>query len=133
MTTVLADDEILTAVEVPVSAAGQGSAYEKFSHPASRYAVLGAAAHLTVQGGTCTAARVSIGGLLPSARRARAVETGLTGKPATDATFATAAAQVAADLGTDVTGDIYASAEYRRAMAPVYVKRALAVAATRAR
>ena len=92
MTTALEDDEILTAVEVPVSAAGQGSAYEKFSHPASRYAVLGAAAHLTVKGGTCTAARVSIGGLLPSARRARAVETALTGKPATDATIADAAA-----------------------------------------
>ncbi len=58
MTTVLADDEILTAVQVPVSARGQASAYEKFSHPASRYAVLGAAASITVKDGTCSAARV---------------------------------------------------------------------------
>jgi carbon-monoxide dehydrogenase medium subunit len=133
MTTALNDDEILTAVEVPVSSAGQGSAYEKFSHPASRYAVIGAAAHLTVKDAAISAARVAIGGLLPGARRARAVEAALNGKPANDATMAAAAAQIGGDLGNDVTGDIYASAEYRRAMAPVYVKRALGAAVARAR
>ena len=44
MTTALGEDEILTAVVVPVQAAGQGSAYVKFPHPASRYAVVGVAA-----------------------------------------------------------------------------------------
>jgi CO/xanthine dehydrogenase FAD-binding subunit len=39
---------------------------------------------------------------------------------------------VDADLGDEVTGDIFASASYRRAMAPVYVKRALLAAAARA-
>ena len=38
----------------------------------------------------------------------------------------------ALDLGNDVAGDIYASAEYRRAMAPVFTRRALAAAAARA-
>lgn len=133
MTTALADDEILTAVQVPASGRGQGSAYEKFSHPASRYAVLGAAALITVKAGTCTAARVALGGLLPHARRASAVEKALVGKPATDATIAAAAQQVTADLGKDVTGDIFASAEYRSAMAPVYSKRAVAAAVARAR
>ncbi len=38
------EDEILTAVEVPVLAAGTGSSYLKFEHPASGYAVVGAAA-----------------------------------------------------------------------------------------
>jgi carbon-monoxide dehydrogenase medium subunit len=133
MTTELADDEILIAVQVPASARGQGSAYEKFPHPASRYAVLGAAARVTVADGTCTAARVAIGGLLPSPRRASAVEQALVGKPATDQSIAEASRQVAADLGKDVTGDIYASGEYRAAMAPVYVKRAVAAAIKRAR
>jgi carbon-monoxide dehydrogenase medium subunit len=133
MTTALADDEILVAVEVPASGRGQGSAYEKFAHPASRYAVLGAAALITVNDGRCTAARVSIGGLLPSARRAGAVEQALAGKPATDATIADAAQQVAADLGNDVTGDMFASAEYRSAIAPVYIKRAVTAAVARAR
>ena len=54
---------------------GQGSAYEKFAHPASRYAVLGAAACVTVTNGTCSAARIALGGLLPNARRAPAAET----------------------------------------------------------
>jgi CO/xanthine dehydrogenase FAD-binding subunit len=39
---------------------------------------------------------------------------------------------VSEDLGGEVHGDIFASAEYRAAMAPVYVKRALAAAAARA-
>ena len=48
MTTALADGEILVAIDVPVAGRGQGSAYEKFSHPASRYAVVGAAALVTI-------------------------------------------------------------------------------------
>ena len=133
MTTTLAEDEILTGIQVPVAARGQASAYEKFSHPASRYAVLGAAASIAVKDGTCAAARVAIGGLLPSARRAVAVEKALVGKALTDETIAAAAAQVASDLGNDAIGDLFASAEYRAAMAPIYVKRAVANAAGRAR
>src|SRR6185295_6893193 len=47
MTTTLAENEVLTAVLVPASGKGQGSAYVKFAHPASRYAVIGAAALIT--------------------------------------------------------------------------------------
>ena len=132
MMTALEDNEILTAVQVPASVRGQGSAYEKFSHPASRYAVIGAAALVSVKDGKCAAARVAIGGLLPSARRVTGVEGALTGKALSDATIADAANRVASDLGNDVSGDLFASAEYRSAMAPVYVKRAIAAAAARA-
>jgi carbon-monoxide dehydrogenase medium subunit len=132
MSTVLREDEILLAIHVPASGRGQGSAYEKFSHPASRYAVVGAAAVITVNGGTCSGARVALGGLVPHARRATAVEQALIGQAATDDVIAHAATQVGADLGDDVTGDIYASAEYRAAMAPVFVKRAVATAVARA-
>jgi carbon-monoxide dehydrogenase medium subunit len=132
MTTALAEDEILTAIEVPASSRGQGSAYEKFSHPASRYAVLGVAAWVAVANGTCSAARIALGGLVPNARRAGSAERALVGKAINDDTIAAAAAQVAADLGDDVSGDIYASAEYRSAMAPVFTKRVLANAAARA-
>jgi carbon-monoxide dehydrogenase medium subunit len=133
MTTALAEDEILTAIQVPASGKGQGSAYEKFEHPASRYAVLGVAAWVQVANGTCSAARIALGGLLPNARRAGNAERALIGKAINDDTSAAAAAQVAADLGDDVSGDIYASAEYRSAMAPVFMKRALANAAGRCR
>jgi carbon-monoxide dehydrogenase medium subunit len=132
MTTALDEHEILAAIIVPAAVAGEGSAYVKFSHPASRYAVLGAAASVRLKDGICTAASVAVGGLLPSARRARAVEAALTGVAPTDAQVAAAAAKVDADLGDEVTGDIFASAAYRRAMAPVYVKRTLLAAAARA-
>jgi len=132
MSTALAEDEILVAIQVPPSSRGQGSAYEKFAHPASRYAVVGVAALIAITNGTCSSARVAVGGLLPSARRATAVERGLVGKAMTDDAIGAAAAQVAGDLGNDVTGDIYASAEYRAAMAPVFTKRAIANAAARA-
>ena len=132
MTTALSEDEILVAVHVQASGRGQGSAYEKFAHPASRYAVLGVAAWVAVTDGTCSAARIALGGLLPNARRASSAESALIGKAINYDTIAAAAGQVAADLGNDVSGDIYASAEYRSAMAPVFTKRALANAAARA-
>jgi carbon-monoxide dehydrogenase medium subunit len=132
MSTLLADNEVVTAIVVPSSARGQGSAYVKFSHPASRYAVIGVSASVTVAGNACSAARVALGGLLPHASRAHAVEKALTGKPLDTSAIANAAAQVGADLGGDVTGDIFASASYRAAVAPVYVKRAIAAAAARA-
>jgi aerobic carbon-monoxide dehydrogenase medium subunit len=132
MTTTLADNEVLTAVVVPVAARGQGSAYVKFSHPASRYAVIGVAASITSANNQSSAARVALGGLVPHARRATAVEHALVGKKLDAAAIAAAAGQVGSDLGSDVTGDIFASASYRRAVAPVYVKRAIAAAAARA-
>ena len=132
MTTALGDGEILSAIVVPAASQGQGSAYVKFAHPASRYAVIGVAARLTVQGGRITKARVALGGLLPAARRAARVEAALAGGTADTAAVAAAAAHVAGDLGGDVNGDIYASAEYRAAVAPVYVKRAVEAAVARA-
>jgi carbon-monoxide dehydrogenase medium subunit len=131
--TTLADGEIVTAIEVAKEGAGTGSAYAKFSNPASGYAMLGAAAVLTISGGSCSAAGVAVGGLVTSATKAKSVEAALVGKVLDEATLSAAAAAVAGDLGDDVIGDIHASAEYRKAMAPVYVKRALMAAAQRAR
>jgi carbon-monoxide dehydrogenase medium subunit len=107
-------------------------AYVKFVHPASRYAVIGAAAVIAVKDGACSAARVAIGGLVPAPARARAVEAALVGARQSADTIAKAAGLVSKDLGADVLGDIFASAEYRKAMAPVFVKRALTIAFTRA-
>ena len=132
MSTVLADNEVVTAIVVPVAVRGQGSAYVKFSHPASRYAVIGVAASVTMAGHTCSAARVAVGGLVPHATRAQAVEKALAGRTLDAATIASAAAQVSTDVGGEASGDIFASAEYRIAVAPVYVKRAIAAAAARA-
>ncbi len=133
MTTTLGEADLIVAVEVPVRPAGQGQAYVKFSHPASRYAVIGVAAVLDARAGVCTAAAVALGGLTPHALRARSVEQALTGQALSPEAIAAAAARATADLGEDVLGDVFASADYRRAVAPVWVKRALSAAADRAK
>jgi carbon-monoxide dehydrogenase medium subunit len=133
MTTALDGHEIVTSIEVPAAAAGRSSAYVKFAHPASRYAVIGAAAALTLAGGACADVSVAIGGLVPHARRLPSVAKSLNGQPASADAIARAAAAAGSDLGADVSGDLFASAEYRAAVAPVYVKRALLAAAARAR
>ena len=128
----LEDNEVLTSVSVPSVASGAGSAYVKFPHPASRYAVVGAAAILSVSGGTCSSASVVVGGVEAKPARASSVEAALAGSDLSDAALDAAAAAVAGDLGGDAMGDVFASAEYRKAMAAVYVRRALGAAASRA-
>ena len=132
MATALGEHDLLTVVEIPVKQNGQGTAYVKFEHPASRYAVIGVAAAVTGKNGVCTSASIVVGGLVPVPTRAASVEKALVGQALTADTIAKAASHVSQDLGDDVIGDLYASAEYRKAVAPVWVRRALATAAARA-
>ena len=132
METAVGEHDVLTSVEVPARVEGQGMAYVKFEHPASRYAVIGVAAVVTVDDGRCTAAAITLGGLVATPTRATAVEQALLGRPLTPELIAGASTQVAADLDGDLIGDLYASAEYRRAVAHVYVRHAVTAAAERA-
>ena len=132
MATALGEHDILTAVNVPAASAGSASAYVKFSHPASRYAVVGAAASVTAAGGACTAASVAVGGVTAVPVRCGSVEAALAGQPLSADAIAAAAATAGNDLGDDLLGDVFASGEYRKAVTPVYVQRALTAAAQRA-
>ena len=128
----LAEDEVLTSVSVSSLPAGSGSAYVKFPHPASRYSVVGAAVIVTVEGGRCVSARVAVGGVETTPTRASSVEAALVGSDLSDDALDEAAAALANDLTGDPMSDIFASAEYRQAMAAVYTRRALGVAVSRA-
>jgi carbon-monoxide dehydrogenase medium subunit len=130
--TALDDNEVLTGITVPSEPSGSGSAYVKFSHPASRYAVLGAAVIVTVNGGKYVSASVAIGGVEATPTKASAVESALVGSDLSDRALDAAAEAVSGDFGSDILGDIFASAEYRTAMAAVYLRRALGDARTRA-
>ncbi|MEM7290134.1 MAG: xanthine dehydrogenase family protein subunit M [Pseudomonadota bacterium] len=130
--TAMGEDELLTGVSVPAKAAGTGTAYAKLFNPASRYAIVGAAASIKVNGGVCESASVAIGGCVPAAKSCPSVEAALNGKEMNADNIAAAAAAVASDLGDDILSDIHASADYRRAMAVVFVKRAITKAAERA-
>ena len=70
LTTALAADEILTEVRVPVCGPKVGCAYQKFPHPASRFAVVGVAAVLTMDGGKVSKAGIGITGAGTKAVRA---------------------------------------------------------------
>lgn len=130
--TALGENDVLTSISLAEEGANTGSSYQKLFNPASRYAMVGAAAQVTIENGMITAAGVAVGGLTPKATRASSVEAALVGQPANDATIASAAAAVANDLDDEVMGDIHASADYRRMMAPVFVRRALETAVSRA-
>ena len=128
--TALGDDELVASVDLPLG--DGGSAYAKLFNPASRYAIVGACAKVSVSNGVCTAASVAVGGLTAKATATPSVNAALVGKALTAENVAAAAAQVVNDLGEDVMGDMHASADYRRAMATIYVARAVQKAAERA-
>lgn len=130
--TAMGEDELLTGISVPAKAAGTGTAYAKLFNPASRYAIVGAAASIKMQGNVCESASIAIGGLVPAAKHCGSVEAALKGKAMNEKNIAEAAAAVANDLGDDILSDIHASADYRRAMAVVFVKRAITKAVERA-
>ena len=132
MMTAVGPDEILAEIRVPVPPAGSGAAYLKFPHPASRFAVVGVCAALTVDGkGICTKAGVGVTGAGTKAVRAKGVEAGLAGK-ALDHTAIEAAAAKAAD-GVDVQADLQGSAEYKSHLLRVHARRAIEAALGRAK
>jgi carbon-monoxide dehydrogenase medium subunit len=126
-TTALQSGELLTAVEIP-SQKGRKSAYLKMAHPASRYAVVGVCVSLEMAGGTCKSARVAVGGAVPKATRSLGAEAALAGSKLDDAALDKAAQALMSDIAKDLMGDVYAPEAYRKAMAGVYLKRAVKAA-----
>ncbi len=133
METALKQGEIVSFIEVPASTKGCGSAYAKLANPASRYAMVGAAATVTVENGICTKAGVAVGGLTPSPRRAGSVENALVSKSLNPDVITAAAEAVQHDLGDEFLDDVQTGIEYRKSMAAVFVKRALSAAMERAK
>ena len=122
----LAQDEMIVSVRfIPVKAA----AYAKLHQRASHFAIVGVAAALTVEGGKISAAKVGITGAGPHASRLRKIEEKLVGSAATPETAKTVAAGASVD---DLNSDIHASEDYRRAMVPVFARRAIEGALARA-
>ena len=77
--TALDSGELITAVNVPVMNKGQGAAYAKLKHPASRYAIVGVAAAVTISNGVVSSCRVAVTGAGPQAVRQPSVEKALIG------------------------------------------------------
>lgn len=132
MTTTLHPDELLTEIRIAVPPPRSGGAYEKYPHPASRFAIVGVAAVVTLDASDrVVAARVGITGVGPAASRGTEVERALTGKVPDAALIAEAAVHITE--GLEVRGDLQGPAEYKRHLAAVHTRRAIERAVERAR
>ncbi len=103
--TAVLEGEMLTEIHIPANT--KGSAYEKFAHPASRYAIVGVAVVKYADGST----RAAVTGAGVSAMRLSKLEAGRT-------TGLVSAA--------DLLSDHFASAEYRAHLVDVMARKALA-------
>lgn len=91
--TVLAPDELITAVELPPVPVAAHSRYRKVRDRASyAFALVSVAAALAVEDGVVTDVRLALGGVATKPWRARVAEELLLGAEATDENFARAAA-----------------------------------------
>ncbi len=117
--TQLEEKEIITAIRIPVPEAGSKMAYLKFSHPASRFAIVGCAVLRLPSGKT----NIAFTGVADTAFRDTAAEQAIAGKALDPATIETAVN--AAVYGVNIMSDHFASEDYRRHLAKVYLKKAL--------
>ena len=127
--TALEEGEMIKEIQVPALGNGSGAAYAKFFNPASRYAVVGVGAVVSLGDGSCTSCRIGITGAADHAYRASVAEDALTGSDLGDDVIAVAA--VKATDGQDMLNDLSASADYRTHLCGVMLKRAVSMAASR--
>lgn len=130
-TTTLAPDEIMREVRLRLPNGRTGSAFLELARRHGDFAIAGAGALLTLAGdGTVGDARISLIGVKDTAVRAGGAESTLVGGPPTEERFAEAAEAI--DPEIEPLSDVHGSSDYRRHVAKVLVRRALAVARDRA-
>ena len=117
--TALKENEIITAVRIPVPPDGTKTTYQKFSQPASRFAIVGCAVMRFANGKT----NIAFTGVGENAFRDSEAEIAVTGKAIDEASINTAMNTSLKNI--TVMGDHFASEEYRRHLAKVYLKKAL--------
>ncbi|MGA8821678.1 MAG: xanthine dehydrogenase family protein subunit M [Pseudolabrys sp.] len=127
--TSLEPGEIVTAVRIPVPAAGHGYAYEKLKRKIGDYATAAAAVVLTMQGGKVSSCSIGLTNVAETPLWADEAGKILTGSTLDAATVkkAVAAAEAITSPATDGRGP----ATYRTKMAGVMLTRALASAKSR--
>jgi carbon-monoxide dehydrogenase medium subunit len=130
--TSLAKDELIVAFRLPPRASRSADAYLRFiPRTEMDIAVVGAAVNVTLDaGGTCTAARVVLGAVAPTAVLVNDAATALVGRKLDDA--ALAALDTAARAACKPIDDKRGTIAYRTKVAGVMARRAAAIAFARA-
>ena len=117
-------EEIVTDIIVPVAPSDNRAIYLKHSRTAIDLAVVGVSVVLTLSGpDICQEARVVLGAVAPIPLRARSSEEALRGRKL-NAAVINEAAELAVEEARPIT-DVRATAEYRREIVGVLVRRAL--------
>jgi carbon-monoxide dehydrogenase medium subunit len=124
-------DEIVTEIRIPPPRPRSGGAYLKLERRSGDFAVVGAAVFLILdENDACIDAGIGLSGVGPTCVKAIAAERILRDSRLNEPAIAAAADSIDADI--DPYTDRRAPAEYKRAMAKVYFRRALEVARQRA-
>jgi len=131
MTTALEPTEVMKEIRFATPKGKFGHAYFKHRHPASGFAVVGIAVNLTAEGSKCGSCSIGVTGVSPKPYRAGGVERALKGASLDAKSLSAAAEHVADGVGTNT--DLYATGEFRKHLAQVYTRRALEMAASRAK
>jgi carbon-monoxide dehydrogenase medium subunit len=121
-TTALEPGELLT--EVRFARPARHAAIEEFARRHGDFAIVAAAVAVDVEDGRCTAARVVIGGVDEVPLRVEPAEAVLTGSDLGTEAIEEAAQTAAREV--DPSSDIHGSAEYRKTLTAVLLRRALA-------
>jgi aerobic carbon-monoxide dehydrogenase medium subunit len=130
-TTVLEPDEVLTEIRLPLPNGRSGSCFVELSRRHGDFALAGVGALVTLaDDGTAAEVRLGLIGVGDRPVRPAAAEQALRGRVPDEGAIAAAAEAVAGEI--EPTGDIHASEEYRRHLATVLTRRALAAAVARA-
>ena len=120
----LKPNELVTEIRFPAPPANSGSAYRRIGRRrAFTLSVVGAAAYVEMDGEACSDARVAFGSVAETPLRVKAVEDLLRGEALTPGLME-AAGEASKGHVRPVT-DVRGTAEYRRDMCAVLLKRAL--------
>ncbi len=128
--TALEPGEILTAVAIPVPAAGHGYAYQKLKRKVGDYATAAAAVMLTMAGGKVSTCAIGLTNLHETPLLATDAANAVIGTSLDAATLKKAAA--AAEAIMSPAADARGPVEYRKHVGGIMVTRALQRAASRA-
>ncbi len=124
--------EFLTGIRVTGLPENSGSVFMEVSRRGRGWGLCGVAAMVTLDDdGRISDVRLGLLGVGPTAIRPREAEAGIRGERASEEVWSAAANRVVSAL-EDPPSDIHASADYRRHLANVLTRRALAAATARA-
>jgi carbon-monoxide dehydrogenase medium subunit len=119
-------DELLTEVRIPTPAGRPGGAYLKMERKVGDFATVAAAVAIEMDGGTIARAGIGLAAVAFTNVKATAAEEALAGRAPSDDLFAEAG-RLAAEA-TNPVDDVRGTADFKRSVVEVYVRRGLEAA-----